>query len=268
MINRRDFLKLGGAMLAGGLASVKSMPAQADSVEAASTLYQGKNMAGWLLGHGDAEYNASGEPPVDDNDIQTIHQLTYSEVRANIKRRVIKAHNITFKRITNPDALKYIHTCTFSFRLPYLPQMDTSATLNGQTIESGIFIWDGPKTRYDYGMAFQWIINPWGDGGLPSGTLGIWNGNKWIRIGKMVVDTNWHTAKMVVDFKRKTTLLLLDNKYQLSRFSKTAKDSSWGGTVDARFQGEAVSIDPRPDDLMKAIHKVQYKNWKWLWELA
>ena len=263
MFNRRDFLKLSSALLAGGLASQKSVAVQADSVKA-PILYQGPSLAGWTVTLGDALYPPGG---VDESDIGTQHFPGYSEVRANIKRRVIMAHNITYKNITEPNAFNYIHTCSVSFRLPYVPVQDPTATLNGQTVEGGIFIWDGPSTRLDYGMGFQWFVNPWGDGNLPPGALRVWNGKGWIRVGQMAVDTNWHALKMVVDFKRKSTLLLIDNKYQLSRFSKTAKDPSWGNTVDARFQLEGVSIYPEPDNL-KAMHRVQYKNWKWLWDAA
>lgn len=266
MINRRDFLKLGSALLAGGFASAKSVPVQAKSAEA-PTLYQGVNLAGWAVKLGDANYAAPGEPPVDMTDIKTVHSTGYSEVRANVKRRVIMAHNITCKSITDPGAFNYIHTCNVSFRLPYLPVPDTTATLNAQTVECGIFIWDGPNTRFDYGMAFQWLVNPWGVGSTPPGALRAWNGNAWIRIGQMALDTNWHNVKMVVDFKRKNTLLMIDNKYHLSRFSRTTKDPSWGVTVDARFQVEAVSIYPEPDNL-QAMHRVQFKNWKWVWETA
>jgi hypothetical protein len=267
MINRREFLKLGSALLAGGLASAKSMPVQANQAEALP-LYQGVNLAGWSVKRGDSEYAAPGEPPVNNTDITTLHPVGYSEVRANIKRRVIMAHNITSKLLINPGAFNYIHTCSVSFRLPYLPVPDQSLIRNGQTVEGGIFIWDGPNTRLDYGMAFQWLINPWGAGSNPPGALRVWNGTTWVRVGQLALDTNWHTVRMVVDFKRKSTLLLLDNKFQLSRFSGTAKDPSWGNTVDARFQVEAVSIDPRPGNIIKAMHRVQFKDWKWLWETA
>jgi hypothetical protein len=264
MFNRRDFLKLGSVLLAGGLASQKSVAVQADSRNA-PILYQGINLASWTVKLGDALYPDDGS--VTETDIDTVHFPGYSEVRANIKRRVIMAHNITCKSITDAGAFNYLHTCSVSFGLPYLPVQNPTATLNGQTVEGGIFIWDGPNTRLDYGMGFQWFVNPWGDGNLPPGALRVWNGKGWIRVGQLAVDTNWHTLKMVVDFKRKSTLLLIDNKYQLSRFSNTTKDPSWGDTVDARFQLEAVSIYPEPGNL-KAMHKVQYKNWKWLWEPA
>jgi hypothetical protein len=267
MLNRRDFLKLGSALLAGGLASQRAVPVQAESSKA-PILYQGTDLTGWKVKLGDALYAAPGELPVDITDIKTVHLGGYSEVRANVKRRVVMAHNITCKSITDPNALNYIHTCSIWFRLPYLPIQDPAKTLNGQTVEGGIFVWDGPNTRFDYGMAFQWLVNPWGDAKGPSGSLRVWNGQAWVRVGRMIVGTNWHSLKMVVDFKRKSTLLLIDNKVLLSRFSKTAKDASWGNTVDARFQVEAISIDPRPANTIKAMHRVQFKNWKWLWETA
>jgi hypothetical protein len=268
MLNRRDFLKLGSALLAGSVVSQKVQPAQAESLTAPGP-YHGPNLAGWTVKLGDALYPKPGEPGAPDKtDIKTVHFPGYSEVRANVNRRVIMAHNITYKLITDPNAFNYIHTCSVSFRLPYLPVQDPAATLNGQTVEGGIFIWDGPNTRRDYGMAFQWLVNPWPDGKVPSGTIRMWNGKGWVRVGQLAVDTNWHTLKMVVDFKRKSTLLLIDNQYQLSRFSKTAKDNTWGNTVDARFQVEAISIDPRPANTIKAMHRVQFKNWKWLWEPA
>ena len=264
MLNRRDFLKLGSMFLVGGLASQKAPSVKAESLTA-PILYQGVNLADWTKVQGDGVYPPNG---VEDSDIDTVHFPGYSEVRASVRRRVIMAHNITRRLIVEPNALNSIHTCSISFRLPYLPERNSAATLNGQTVEGGIFVWDGPNTRFDYGMAFQWLVNPWGDNKGPSGSLRAWNGAGWVRVGQLAVDTNWHTLKMVVDFKRKSTLLLIDNKYQLSRFSKTAKDNTWGNTVDARFQVEAISIDPRPANTIKAMHKVQFKNWKWLWETA
>ncbi|MBI3151995.1 MAG: twin-arginine translocation signal domain-containing protein [Chloroflexi bacterium] len=262
MINRRDFLKVGGAVLAGGLVSAKFNPVQAAEAESVS-LIQGVNLQGWTLAKGDAE---CPDGAVNDNDIKTIHQTGYSELRANVLKRAIMAHNITYKKVINPALLNYFHSCSVLFRLPYLPQQDTSATTNGQTVECGIFVWDGPNTRRDYGMAFQWLINPWGDQEDPQGTIRVWNGTGWIHVGQKPVDTQWHTLKMAVDLKRKTTLLTIDNKFYPSQYSITTKSPTWGTTVDARFQVEAVSINPCPDNIMKAMHRVQYKNWKWLWE--
>lgn len=264
MINRRDFLKVGGALLAGGLVSTKVNLAQAREAESPALL-QGVNLSGWTVVRGDAEYPEGG---VNDNDIKTAHLAGYSEVRANVLRRIIMAHNITYKKVINPALLNYFHKCEISFRLPYLPQQNTSSTVNGQSVECGIFIWDGPGKRRDFGMAFQWLINPWGDVNDPQGTIRTWTGNAWIHVGHKPVNTQWHTAKMAVDFSRNTTSLIIDNKYYPSQYSSTAKPPSWGNTVDARFQAECVSVDPRPDNIMKALHKVQYRNWKWSWSPA
>ncbi|MGC1376370.1 MAG: twin-arginine translocation signal domain-containing protein [Anaerolineales bacterium] len=260
MISRRDFLKLAPTALAGSLITIpKSL--DGESTPLSNLNYTGSNLKGWNVVLGDALYNRPPEPPVTIADIQTVHPAaTYSELRANIKQRIIMAHNITYKKFVNPNALDYIHTCAYTFRLPYLPVADSLATLNGQTIEGGIFIWDGPKTRFDYGAAFQWVINPW-----LSNTIRTWDGTNWIDVGLKTVDTAWHTLKIAVDFRRKLTSLTIDGKQYPSQFSKTAKPNTWGNTTDARFQIEIVSIYPEPSGV-KALHKAQVKNWSWLWE--
>src|SRR5687768_7777258 len=112
MLNRRDFLKLGSALLAGGLVSQKVQPAQAESLKGPRA-YQGPNLAGWTVKLGDARYSAPGEPGEPTiADLKTVHFPGYSEVRANVKRRVIMAHNITCTSITDPNAYNYIHTCS------------------------------------------------------------------------------------------------------------------------------------------------------------
>src|SRR6478672_9120877 len=71
-------------------------------------VYRGPNLAGWKTELGDALYVRSGEPPVDSSDIQTVHYPSYSELCANIKRRIIMAHNITFYRIIDTTALRTV----------------------------------------------------------------------------------------------------------------------------------------------------------------
>ncbi len=162
-INRRGLIKLLPAVVAGRVL-VDQPPAPVRAISASFPLltrqYQGTNLSGWEVALGDALYARPGEPPVTISDIETVHETAYSELRANIQRRIIMAHNITFKRIIDNEALQFIHTCTYKFRLPYLPTADTNADLNAQTLEGGIFVWDGSQTRLDYGMAFQWGLNP------------------------------------------------------------------------------------------------------------
>lgn len=153
---RREFLKASGVAL---LSFLTRAPAR---LSLSSQRYEGPNFVGWEVVVGDGIYAAPGEPPVSISDIETIHYSTYSELRANIHRRRIMAHNITFKRIIDDNAFEYVHTCRFKFRLPYLPSTD-NFDLNAQTLEGGIFVWDGSRTRLDYGVGFQWVLNPWMD---------------------------------------------------------------------------------------------------------
>jgi len=98
-VTRRDFLKACSAI---GL----SFTAPGLSNRLSTREYQGTNFTGWDIVVGDGIYAAPGEPPVSLNDIQTIHYSTYSELRANVQRRRIMAHNITFKRIIDEFAFQ------------------------------------------------------------------------------------------------------------------------------------------------------------------
>ena len=262
MISRRDFLKIGSAVLAGGvLVGYKANDYQLSS---RTRKYKGNNLAGWEVAVGDAIYARTGEDPVSLADLETVHEDDYSELRANIQNRIIMAHNITFKRIINPRARKFIHTCTYDFRVPYLPVPDISASLNAQTLEGGFFVWDGADTRLDYGLAFQWSLNPWNEFGF----IRTWtdrDGGKWVNAGELAPDTEWHQVKMVVDFRRETTALLIDDKHYLTYLTRIPKPADWGAEVAARLQAEIVSVDPEPSG-MRAMHKAQFRNWTWVWE--
>src|SRR6185503_13029848 len=94
---------------------------QAASAKPAINL-NGKDLEGWTVDLGDALYARLGEAPVDLTDIETAHLRKYSELSANIKRRIIMAHNVTFKRIIDENVLRYSHECAYQFRLPYLPR--------------------------------------------------------------------------------------------------------------------------------------------------
>ena len=226
--------------------------------------YRGSNLLGWEIALGDALYARPGEPSVSLDDVETVHESGYSELQANIHRRVIMAHNITFKRFVDDDAFQFIHTCTYKFRLPYLPQQDANADLNAQTIEGGIFIWDGSGTRLDYGIAFQWILNPWDE----FGNVRTWtdtDGCGWVTVDYLTPDTAWHEVKMVVDFYREATALLIDGVHYLTQFTRTPKPETWGTETAARLQAEIVSIYPEPSGV-RAMHKAQFKDWTWVWE--
>jgi hypothetical protein len=123
------------------------------------------------------------------------------------------------------------------------------------------FVWDGANTRLDYGTAFQWDLNPWGD----FGAIRIWTATgrlgQWVTVGRLTADTNWHHIKIAVDVSSETTALAIDETQYPVELSKTSKPDSWGTEVAARLQAEIVSIYPEPSGLM-AAHKAQFRNWK------
>ena len=223
----------------------------------------------WEIALGDACSAGPGEPPVSLADIETVHHLSspersYSELFANVDRRRIVAHNITFYRVICDAAFQYIHTCGYKFRLPYTPEADANAEFNGQTIEGGIFVWDGGNTRLDYGMAFQWIVNPWL---TTAGDLNVWTGSGWQKVDEVLpLDQEWHEVNMTVDYPNHAVTLLVDNNKCESLFTATTK-SGWGPETAARLQVEAISKYPEPEGI-NAIHKVEVKDWHWTWEPA
>ena len=160
--SRRDILRMFPAAAAGLLAGRNALSRQSFAAASRSVgrEYGGSVLCHWELALGDALYNPPVEPPVSLCDIELVHHIscpeqTCSELLANVNRRVIMAHAIAFYRIIDETALSFVHSCGYKFRLPYLPQADVTSEENGQTVEGGIFVWDGGQTRLDYGMAFQ-----------------------------------------------------------------------------------------------------------------
>jgi len=256
-VTRRDFLKACSAI---GL----SFTAPGLSNRLSTREYQGTNFTGWDIVVGDGIYAAPGEPPVSLNDIQTIHYSTYSELRANVQRRRIMAHNITFKRIIDEFAFQYVHLCRLKFRLPYIPSTD-NFDLNAQTLEGGLFVWDGRSTRLDYGLGFQWLLNPWMSN---FGEVRSWrdtNGGEWESVGYLQPDTEWHELRIVVDFYRETNSLQIDSIRYPRCFTATSKPEAWGTEIAARFQAEIISVYPEPLGI-RAIHKAEFRDWIWTWE--
>ena len=272
LLSRRDLIKAVGSTSILGithmtLPNFNILPASPHA--GTRRHYGGANLTGWEVVLGDALYNCSTEQPVTLSDITTDHQTGYSELHANTVPRSIMAHNISFLRIIDPNALQYVHICGYKFKIPFIPTQDANAPLNAQTFEGGIFIWDGPQTRLDYGMAFQWILNPWGgfDPQSKQGEMRVWTGTSWLPVGSLVLDSaRWYEIKMVFDPYRQTTALLFDNIHFATQFSKTAKPVDWGTEVAARLQAEIISIDPRPGCTIKTSHKAQIKDWYWEWE--
>jgi hypothetical protein len=263
MTNRRNFIKLMGAAVTGyGLVRSQAGPVAASTQRD----YQGADFTGWEVVVGDGLYTVPGEPSVTPDDIETIHYGSYSELRANIQVRDIMAHNITFKRVIDETAFDFVHTCQYMFRLPYLPATGNS-DLNPQTVEGGLFIWDGGDTRLDYGLAFQWMLNPWGGSDFEFGDLRCWtdrNDGSWERVGYLEPDTAWHTINLVFDFRRETTALLIDGSHFPCQFTATPKAASWGTETAARLQAEIISIYPEGVGDGR-LHKTHFKDWTWTW---
>jgi hypothetical protein len=261
-LSRRDFLKLIPPVLLAGFWSSRNIAnVQAMSAKPGINL-SGKNFKGWKMDLGDALYSRPEDAPVDITDIETVHLKNYSELRANIKQRIIMAHNITYKRIINDNLINYKHECAYQFKLPYLPHPVGSDLWNAQTLEGGLFIWDGADTRLDYGTAFQWDLNPWGE----FGAVRIWTADgdagQWTTVGNLTPDTNWHHVNMVVNVSSEMARLKFDDTQYSVYLSKTTKPDTWGTEVAARLQAEIVSIYPEPSGI-QAAHKAQFRNWRW-----
>lgn len=257
---RREFLKAFGIALLSFLT-------RSSGHALSPKQYGGLNLDGWDIAVGDGVYAAPGEPAVSITDIETIHFAgANSELRANTQRRRIMAHNITFRRIIDSHAFDYVHTCGFKWRVPYLPATN-NFDLNAQTVEGGLFIWDGGKTRLDYGVGFQWMLNPWLD---TFGEIGVWTGNnggQWEKAGYLAPDTQWHEIQFSFDFYQGAVSMKIDGMSYPAYLAATPKPETWGPETAARLQAEIISIYPEPGGI-RALHKAEFKEWFWVWEPA
>nr|WP_290665661.1 hypothetical protein [Ardenticatena sp.] len=224
---------------------------------------RGKTLEGWSVVVGDGVYAAPGELPVSSDDIATVHMRRSSLVQANIQRRPIMAHNITFLRIVDERTLRAAHECHYVFRLPFTPSLD-APDMNGETVEGGLFVWDGANTRMEYGLAFQWVVNPWS----PSfGELRAWSGEKggvWVPIGSLLPDNRWHRVRYWLDIPAGRARLRIDNRVFELPVAATSKDASWGTEIAARLQFEVISLYPGETGA-GAMHAVEVKDWHWKW---
>jgi hypothetical protein len=266
--SRREFLVWAGAGLTTVmLGASRNMPVQATPRNVEDAIYRefsGANMVGWNVIFGDGNYAPPGESPVSMLDIETRHDATLSEVRANIRQRNIMAHNITYRRVKDAQAqqaLDFVHSFTCDFRLPYLPAVENTEE-NAQTLEAGLFVWDGVSTKLDYGMAFQWGLNPYERFGEVRSSIEGVTASTWEPVGYLAPDTEWHTFTMIVDYPNQTTLLKIDDVTYTSYFVGFAKQ--WPAVISAGIQVEAISIFPR-GTVHGALHRVEYRNWRWQW---
>lgn len=266
-LSRRGFLALAGA---GALALGANHRRPALSrVRAPGNApiyreFSGGNLSGWRVSLGDGIYTAPGEAPVTLEDIETRHDSTSSEVRANVHKRRIMAHNITYRRERDEMALNYTHIFTCAFRLPYMPSV-ANTDENGQTMDAGVFVWDGLDTLMDWGMAFQWGLNPrerFGEVRISvEGVQGV-AGEAWEPVGYFAPDTEWHTFEIMVDYPREITTLRIDEQHFPSNFVGIFK--RWPVAISAGVQVETISIYPGTT-LDGALHRVEFKDWLWQW---
>jgi hypothetical protein len=225
----------------------------------------GQNFAGWTTVVGDGVLALAGEAPVGLADLQTIHAGANTVLSANMQARQIQAHNITYLPIADTQAMRRKHVATYEFRLPYLPT-DPATTLRGQTIEGGLFIWDGAATRLDHGAAFQWRVNP---ASPDYGKLYTWRADGvnrfWVEIGRIEPDTQWHRLRIEIDPTAGRAALSVDNIVDSLALAREAKPG-FGNDVTARFQIEAINAEPVAGTPGRT-HQAEFRNWRWQWVL-
>lgn len=240
-MDRRKFLAtMGGAAAALLLTDGVFAP---DAWAQAKT-FSGADLNGWRTVLGDGVYTGPGQAAPTLEDLRTTNHGTHSTLEANIHERGVMAHNITFERFSDDDGMSRRHRATAQFRIPTVPSA-SDWTYNSQTLEIGIFVWDGADTRADYGLALQWVLNPWIE---EFGQIRAWtqteNGPEWQAVDYLEPDTNWHTFDAIYQPGGKVGVRL-DQKTRIDIDETiTPKDPSWGNTVDARFQMEVVSVWP------------------------
>lgn len=236
-------------------------PVAANTSVRPTTSLGGADLTGWRVVVGDGVWAASGERAVSGGDVATEHRGTYSELFANVQRRGVMAHNITYLAMPDVDELRMTHRASIDFRLPAIPS--TTGIFKSQTVEIGLFVWDGVDTRLDHGLAMQWVLNPW----VPEyGALRVWRntarGPRWERVGYLEPDIAWHTVSIRYRPKSGLVQLRLDQQRIDVSPTLTPKPDSWGANIGARFQVEAVSLWPG-ERSAAPVHRAQFRNWSW-----
>jgi hypothetical protein len=250
------------------LAACQTTPSESVVQQTIVKEFSGVNLEGWNMVVGDGLYAAPGETPININDIETNHYEDASVLKANVQRRIIMAHNINYKPISDPEITNYIHTVGYEFKLPYLPSTPDPDQA-GQTLEGGFFIWDGADTRLDYGAAFQWIVNPWSS---DYGKIFTWRANEagarfWQPVGFLQPDTNWHRVDINIDIRNKLATLRIDDTVIVDNeaFAQEVKPD-FDNDVTGRLQAEVISVEPRPNNEIRRYHSGAFRNWYWQWQ--
>lgn len=238
------------------------LPSQADAFT--GNLVGGADLAGWKSVIGDGVWGRTrGQGEVSIADIRAKHSGAYSTLQANTRRRLVMAHNITYTSANDLDTIGNYQEASVEFRLPDMPARGNQR-FNAQTLEAGLFVWDGADTRLDYGMAFQWLLNPW----LPSfGALRVWRqtntGPRWTDVGYLQPDTEWHRLDIRYQATGSTAALLVDGNLLDAQETLTTKPDYWGDTIAGRFQVEIISMWPGKSKT-GCRHEADFRNWSWL----
>lgn len=262
-MKRRDFLGAAGASTIGSLmfgAGIASA-AQPGSIELAPMSLEGANLAGWETVVGDGIFAPPGVPAVVIGDIATIDYPTHSELLANVQERPAMVHNIAFKRLTGNSLFDFTHDCSYEFRMPHL---DTPGNpgVKAQTVEGGLFVWDGGNSRRDYGLGFQWVLNPWDP---KYGAIQTWSMSRegWKTTGELDPDNEWHLFEANIDHRRNKAAISIDGVELSTTYTHRRKPEYWGTETAARLQVEAISLDPGTSSTSAPTHSVEVRNWTW-----
>lgn len=255
---------MAGTSGAVGIASIAA-PGMAGAAEAAPRRkLSGRNLDGWETVVGDGVFAATGQRAVNGTDIGADHFSRYSKLSANSNERGVMAHNITYHRVIDGAALLMMHDASFEFRIPFVPSTSGGAH-NAQTFEGGLFIWDGRNDRLDYGLAFQWVLNPWAP---EFGAIRAWtptpDGPAWSQISRLEPDDSWHSVWFGYDHATGSTGLAIDGRMMPVSLTETSKADSWGTDIEARLQAEIISIYPGEADNAPS-HVAEVRDWSWDW---
>lgn len=259
--SRRHIIKMAGAGV--GIAAAHAVFGDIGRAAAAGpTVVGGTDLSGWQTVVGDGLWVGPGQAPVTLADISTQHLGSHSVLAANVGKRGVMAHNITFVRRSALPHRNLLHTAEVEFRLPQLPTT-SNWSYNAQTLEVGLFVWDGPDTRTDYGIAIQWVLNPW----VPEfGSIRVWSQNQagpaWKAVDTLVPDTDWHHLALLYRPDTSNATLRIDNDPIAIDETITNKHDDWGTTIDGRFQVEIVSVWPGSNASVPA-HRAEFRNWSW-----
>ena len=246
------------SVLAAGIALGTAVSTGLSAPALAATTESGTDLTGWTTVVGDGVYAAPGQAPVTSADITTEHRGADSRLRANILNRGIMAHAISYKRVTEASLMQAVHQGSYSFQMPYLPST-AGGPRNAQTVEGGLFVWDGVNTKVDHGTAFQWVLNPWQSN---FGQIRVWTGNSWATGGYLKPDTAWHDVSFMVDPANQKVRLIIDGVDLNAPYSRTPK-TGWATTVSASLQVEAISLYPGANATTGPQHEVLVRNWNW-----